>query len=253
LALLIGGVIVAALYILVSMIFVNTLPYSPEAYRAESAPLTASARMFLPPWAVAFLGFGAVTAGLTSLNAAAVALPRELFAQSRDGILPAALSRVAPHAHTPLVSVTVFFAIAAALLLIRMDEEFYGLMAAVGIQLITAAIGLGSLRLSRKFPLLYRGAYVTFPMWLLAACTSVTVFVTIGFLVIVFTERWSVFLSYLALVATLSIYHVLRVARLRAAGVEFDRIVQSVPGTDEAENGINSPKDLTAQESEAGP
>lgn len=253
LALLIGGAIVAALYIMVSMIFVNTLPYSPEAYRAENAPLTASAQMFLPGWAVAFLGLGAVTAGLTSLNAAAVALPRELFAQSRDRVLPAAFSRVAPHAHTPLVSVTAFFALAAALLLVRMDEEFYGLMAAVGIQVITAAIGVGSLRLPAKYPELYRNAYVTFPIGLLALCTTITLIVTVGFLFIVLTERWSVLVVYAALAAALALYHRVRVAHMRATGVEFDRLVRSIPGSGEGENGELPPSECQEQKCEVGP
>lgn len=217
-ALLIGGIIVALIYIVTGMVLVNSLPYNEEAYDPSNAPLDASARLFLPAWAVTFVNFGSLTAGLTSLNAAAVALPRELFAQARDGMLPTAFGRVAGSSHIPRGAVSAFFAIVAVLVLQSFSQEFYGLMAAAGIQIVTAAICVASLRLPRQFPHLYSAAYVTFPLWLLWACTIITVLTTVGFVVIVVAEMSVVAANYAVLAAALAGYYVLRTRYLRRNG-----------------------------------
>lgn len=249
LALLIGGVIVSAIYIVVGMVLVNSLPFTPENYDPDNAPLNASALLFLPPAAVMFINFGSLTAGLTSLNAAAVALPRELFAQSRDGILPESLSYVAPRTHSPLRAITAFFALMIALVLANLDQDFYGLMAAIGIQVVTAALCLGALRLNTKFPELNKDAYISFPNWIVWTCTVVTVVVTVGFVAMMASEMPVVIVCYAVLVAFLAVYHVVRVQYARRAGIPYDERVRRLPGDDEVENG--APPALAEQESEA--
>ncbi|NUM55757.1 MAG: APC family permease [Candidatus Hydrogenedentes bacterium] len=249
LALIIGGAIVSIIYIVIGTVLVNSLPYTPEAYDPGNAPLNASALLFLPAPVVTFVGLGALTAGLTSLNAAAVALPRELFAQSRDGMLPEALSRVAPHTHSPLRAITAFFALVVALVLPNLEQDFYGLMAAIGIQIVTAMICLGSLRLYVKYPELYRSAYIVFPVWMLWACTIVTVVVTAGFVVMMAGEMPIVIVCYAVLAVCLAVYHAARVAYARRAGIPYDERVRRIPGDDEIEND-RAPL-LEEQESEA--
>lgn len=249
LALFIGGAIISAIYIVVGTVMVNALPFTPENYDPANAPLNASGLLFLPAFVVTFINFGALTAGLTSLNAAAVALPREIFSQSRDGILPESLSRVAPHTHSPLRAVTVFFVLLIALVAANFDQEFYGLMAAVGIQLVTAVICIGSVRVNAKFPEFYRNAYITFPIGVLWSCTIATIVVTVGFVALLAREMPSVVLCYLALAVGLAIYHVVRVSYLRRIGVPYDERVRSLPGDDEVENG-GAPA-LQEQEAEA--
>lgn len=249
LALLIGGAIVSVIYMLTGTVLVSSLPYTPEAYDPENAPLNASALLFLPAPVVAFINFGSLTAGLTSLNAAAVALPRELFAQSRDGILPASLGRITPRTHSPLRAVTAFFALLMALVLLNLKQEFYGLMAAIGIQIVTAAICIGSLRLNSKFPEQYRSAYIVFPLWLLWACTITTIVLTVGFIWIMASEMPAVVLCYTGIAAALAFYHAARTARLRRAGIPYDERVRRIPGEDEIDD-APAPA-MNEQESEA--
>ena len=153
----------------------NALPYTPETRsNARWTERAVSSRVRRD-----VINFGA-SAGLTSLNAAAIALPRELFSQSRDGMLPESLSRVTPRTHSPLRAITAFFALLILLVLANFDQDFYGLMAAIGIQLVTAAICIGCVRLKAKYPEMHTNAYIVFPGWLLWACTIATVAVTIG-------------------------------------------------------------------------
>ena len=234
LALLIGGIVFTSIYILIGAVLVGTLPYSAENYNPDNAPLSASAMLILPASVVAFVNLGSFAAALTALNAGALALPRELFAQSRDGILPAPLSRVSPRSHMPVGSVTAFFAIVIALVSLRLDQEFYGLMAAVGIQTVTAVLGVAALRLKSKFPDRYRAAYITCPTMLLWGCTVVTAIVTAGFVAIMAAERPVVVVLYAVLIAALAAYHALRVAYLGRAGHPYAEIVRLVPGDEEA-------------------
>ncbi len=233
LALLIGGSVVAVLYILVGTVFVSAMPFDPESYRSINAPLSASGARLLPPGALDFVNFGAVTAGLTSLNAAAIALPRELFAQARDGILPIPLSRVAPHAKAPLVALTVYFTLVVLLMLAQRDLDFYGYMAAVGIQVMTSAICIASLRLGRLFPEHYQSAYVRFPRWTLVLCAGITLAASAGFIVLIAFERPTVVLLYGLLTAGTAGYHRVRVRWLTQHGVPWQERVHAIPGEDE--------------------
>lgn len=223
LALFIGSGLVAVIYILVGMVFVNSLPFDTAAYDSINAPLSASGALLLPPALFAFVNFGAITAGLTSLNAAAIAIPRELYAQARDGVLPARVARIAPHAKAPLVALTVFVVLVVVLMLTQRDLDFYGYMAAVGIQIMTSALCFACLRLRTKFPDAYSSAYIRFPTWVLLLCTGVTVIASIGFVSLIAIERPSVALAYLVLTIAAWTYHKFRRGVLARSGNDLER------------------------------
>jgi len=230
LALAIGGGLVAGIFILIGTVFVSSIPYDPETYRGLAAPLRHSASLFLPPALVGFVAFGATTAGLTSFNAAAIALPRELFAQARDGIAPRALARVHPRTRTPQHAVATFFVFVVLLLLAGYDPEFYGFMAAVGILAMSSVLCLASLRLPKRFPERARAAYIRFPQWLLVACAIITVAVSIGFSAVVVLERPGVILLYGAWTVLIVVYYKIRTRSLTAD--DWQRM-KAIPGVDE--------------------
>jgi amino acid transporter len=238
LALLFGGLTVTLIYVIVGTVLVGTLPFSPDAYKDVAKPLGASAALFLPAPVVAFIGFGAVTAGLTSLNAAAMSLPREVFAQARDGMLPERLARVGGRTHTPIAAVTVFFALMIAVILTFRDLEFYGYTAAVGLQVMTSVLCIASLRLRAKYPDRYEKAFIRFPNWALLACTAVTVLASIGFVALIVSERPSVAAIYGVLTVLAAAYHAARVRYLRNNGFPWDERVGRIPGSDEAASGV---------------
>lgn len=242
LALLFGGLTVTVIYVVVGTVLVGTLPYSPEAYKDVAKPLGASAALFLPAPVVAFVGFGAVTAGLTSLNAAAMSLPREVFAQARDGMLPERLARVGGQTHTPIAAVTVFFALMIAVILTFRDLEFYGYTAAVGLQAMTSVLCIASLRLRARYPDRYEKAFIRFPRWALVACTVVTVLASVGFIALIVSERPSVAAIYGVLTVLAAAYHAARVRYLRSRGFPWDELVRQIPGSDETVSGVERAK-----------
>lgn len=181
LALILGGALVALIYILVGQVYVSTVPlHGAGAAAAFQQPLTESAAPFLGPRATWFLRVGAVTAGLTSLNAAAIAVPREFFAQARDGLAPRALCRVSPRTHTPQHAVTVYFLFVAGLIALGRDIDFYGLMAAIGILGVSSVLCFAALRLPRRFPARHARAFIRFPWPVLLLCTFITVAVSLA-------------------------------------------------------------------------
>ncbi len=230
LALVIGGGVVAALYIVIGTVFVSSIPYDPEAYGQLKAPLCESAARFLPPTLVSYLGFGATTAGLTSLNAAAIALPREIFGQARDGVLPRALARVHPRTHAPQNAVTAYFAFVIAFLAVGFDTEFYGFAAAVGILVMSSVLCVASFQLPKRFPERVDRAYIRFPMWLLVACTVMTVLVSLGFSAVVAYERPGVLGLYAGWSLLVIVYYRLRTRRFTPRDWEQ---IQAIPGADE--------------------
>ncbi len=188
-ALLIGGGIVAFIYILVGTVFVTTLPYDTLRYAAMKAPLRESAEIFLPTGLVHFIGLGALTAGLAALNAAALTLPREIFALARDNILPSSLARIDPRSGAPRNAVTAYFILVGSLLLCQFETDFYGYMAALGVLAISSALGLAALRLCTQFPLHYAHAYIQFPQHLLYGCAVITAAASLGFGAVMVYER----------------------------------------------------------------
>ncbi|MFP4500409.1 MAG: APC family permease [Candidatus Hydrogenedentota bacterium] len=181
LALILGGVVVAIIYILVGQVYISTQPlHAPGAFAAFHQPLTESGTPFLGPFWLRFLGFGAVTAGLTSLNAAALAIPREFFAQARDGVGPAVLARVSPRTHSPNNAVTLFFLFVVLLIAGGQGVDFYGLAAAIGILSVSSMLSLAALRLPRVYPERHAGAYIQFSRTTLILCAVITIGVSLA-------------------------------------------------------------------------
>ncbi|MBI2422898.1 MAG: APC family permease [Candidatus Hydrogenedentes bacterium] len=196
LALLIGGAIVSVIYILVVTVFVVALKGDGDAMRALKAPLTISAEGFLPPALIGFLSLGAITAALTSLNAGAIAIPREWFAQARDGIAPHWLGAISPRTRTPQHAVTAFMLWVLMLLALGQSMDFYGYCAAIGILVLSSAICLAALRLPKRFPKHLARAYIRFPQGLMWGCAIVTLLVTLVFVAVIAIELPSVLALY---------------------------------------------------------
>jgi APA family basic amino acid/polyamine antiporter len=241
LALLIGGTLVAIIYIVVGTVFISSVPFDEVAYDAENAPLSHSASLLMPAPLVLFLNIAALMAGLTSLNAGAMALPRELFSQARDNMLPPRLRQIHPRTRIPLNAVTLYMALVTAMLLLWRDIDFYGLMAALGILIMTAMVCLGALRLRQRYPDQYHSAYVRFPHGFVILCSGVAVVCAFGFVALVAIERPSVVGIYAGVTMLTVIYHRYRVRHLRAAGIPFETTVTELPGSDETDSAPDGP------------
>jgi amino acid transporter len=93
---------------------------------SDPTPLASAAARFLGPVGAVLLTLGAVFSTLGNESGLVLAAPRILYAFSRAGQLPAALSRVHPQYQTPHVAVLVFVALAW---LAALYGSFIGLVA----------------------------------------------------------------------------------------------------------------------------
>ncbi|MBU2548445.1 MAG: APC family permease [Proteobacteria bacterium] len=233
LSLLIGGLAILIIYITVGMVFISAVPYDFESLMAMKAPLMTTGEKFLPGYLVAFLSLGALSAGLTSFNAAAIALPRELFALARDGVVPGFLGRIHAGTRSPLNAVGAFFLFTILIILAGGDIDFYGVMAAVGILLMTVMIAFAALRLSSRFPDRIAHAYFHMPRpWLIPA-VIVAVISSLGFTVLVLMEVPVVALIYAVWTLLVVVYHVFRIRWLKRTGFPWNETVAVIPGFDE--------------------
>ncbi|HPO16839.1 MAG TPA: APC family permease [Candidatus Hydrogenedentes bacterium] len=230
LALLIGGVIIAGIYITTSTVFVTTIPPDPHIYTQLRAPLSESAALFLPKPLVQFLSLGAVAGALTALNAASMALPREWFAQARDGFMPQALSAISPKTHAPQNAITAFFILVAILLLTGRPVELYGFSAAIGILVMTAILCFAALRLPKRYPERLASAYMRFPQSVLILCTIITAIISGFFILILMFKAPEIFLVYTGW--TLLIIAFYKYRSFHFTSENWQRILQ-IPGHDE--------------------
>jgi len=230
LALFVGGGIVAAIYVGIGLIFVSSVGYDAGGYKHLQVPLTDSARTFLSPSFVWFIALGAVTAGLTSLNAGAIALPRELFAQARDGIAPSWLGTIHLRTHTPQHAVSAFALVVLLLLATWRDADFYSLIAGVGIMVMSAVLCIAALRLPKRLPARYATASIKFPPVIIGACATFTVVVSAVLILFMAFERPSVIAVYVVWAGISAGYFYAQTRRF--APEDWERL-RDIPGEDE--------------------
>jgi len=116
-----GLLVVIALYVLVNVAYLYVLPFD-EVAGANSAshpdaPSVASraALAALGPRIGAILPALFMLSALGTLHCNLMAVPRVFYAMASDGLMPAALARVAPTARTPAVSILAVAGVAALL------------------------------------------------------------------------------------------------------------------------------------------
>ncbi|HIE16597.1 MAG TPA: APC family permease [Dehalococcoidia bacterium] len=233
LALTIGGLVVLVIYILVGTTFIGSVPYDFEAIKCMTAPLLDTGASFLPRFWVIFLGIGALSAGLTSFNAAAIALPRELYAQARDGIAPMFIGKVNERTRSPLNAVGIYFMFVIFLLSIGLDINFYAVMAAVGILMMTVTVSIAAIKLPSKFPDRYDKAYFKLSKPWLTTASILSVLSCSLFIFLVLSEAPVVGLAYIGWTALVVVYHLLRTRWLESQGFNLKDRIRQIPGFDE--------------------
>jgi APA family basic amino acid/polyamine antiporter len=229
----ISAAIIFIAYAFVSTTFNRIVGYDAQMLKDMSAPLSFAAGLFLPVWAVHFLSLGALGAGLTSINAGIIAMPREIFAQGRDGMVPAVLARVTKGSRTPLWAILSVFPPVLVLLLFRQSADFYGFLAVGALLVTNITIALACARLPKRFPDLYNEApfrigrgWLSFFSW--AAIVTSAIF--LGFIILqmsvlpILLVGWGV---------VLFVCYLIRKWWIRRKGIDFTGIFKEIPGYEE--------------------
>ena len=239
LSMLIGGLIVLVIYILVGAVFMGSTPYDFEAMMKMKSPVIDSARTFLPEGWVAFIGLGALFASFTSLLANTMALPREILAQARDNILPSGIGKVNKRTLTPIRAILLYIVLMIFLLCLQffgVDLDFYGVLAAVGILLMTIFVGFLVIRLPDKFPEEYNRAYIKLSKPWLIVFAILTAITSLPFIVLVlldYKNTLMILAVLIGLILLFSIYYLLRVRWLKKHVPGWAEKAGRITGSDE--------------------
>lgn len=189
-ALLLGAGLVTLAYLAATASYLAAL--GPAGVARATALAPEAAQRVLPAGA-AFVALAVAISAAGTINALTLLVPRATYALARDGGLPAALARLAPHWGTPALAIALQAALATAYLLSGTfrDIATYD-VTAVAVFVLVTALALPALR--RRIP---QGA----PGALLAAALLVAA-VYGAFLVLSLVENTLAALIGLGLVAT---------------------------------------------------
>jgi APA family basic amino acid/polyamine antiporter len=160
---IIGSLIIStALYIAAAAILTGMVPYT---QLNQSAPFAYAFSQHQVVWATAVVSAGAI-AGITSvLLISLLAQPRIFFSLSRDGLLPAGISKLHPRFRTPYVSTLITgtaVAICAGFLPIGIAAELTN----IGTLFAFFLVSIGIILLRRTRPELHRPFRVPLVPWL---------------------------------------------------------------------------------------
>ncbi|CAN5191197.1 hypothetical protein BH09BAC1_BH09BAC1_05680 [soil metagenome] len=246
LSLLIGGVCILVAYIGVTMTYIGIVGADNlEMFSLKESPLIESSRQVLSTVWVQFVALGAVFAALTSFNAGAIALPREIFSMARDKTLPSLFGKVNARTQSPNWAVTVFFAFVILSLLLGhyfdsvgiLDQyfqqkkiDYYGFMAVCGIMLMTVFASAAAIRLPNIYPAQYRASYFRMKPWILYIVSGFSILTSGGFVILLATEAKLVGIIYLVFTALVVGYFFYRKQYLAKQGVEIGKYHDIVSG-----------------------
>jgi APA family basic amino acid/polyamine antiporter len=157
-ALLIGIGTTAALYLLIQVVCIGTLP----GLAASTKPLADAATRFMGTPGGSVIAIGALVSTVGTMCASLLAGPRLLFAMSEGGRLPAVFARVHPRFRTPHIAILATAAMSLALSVTGTFSYLIGLnvIARLLVYLSTAAASI-AFRRRRDSP----SAAVSIPAW----------------------------------------------------------------------------------------
>lgn len=225
LALTIGALVVLSLYLLTAIAYTGAVGIENLIHTPD---LILTVLPVLPDWAILFIRIGVVCAGLTCFNGAAIAIPREIYAQSRAAVMPSIFSRIHKNGN-PQNAITLFFGIVFILFLLGdvLDRtgvlahffgesviEFYGYMTIMGIMLLTLGICFCAWRLPRMMPEVYQKAYIRFSPAVLRGLIVAAISVSL-FLLFLVSTQWLILLLYFVITALVVLLYKIFVSHKR--------------------------------------
>ena len=229
----IAAVIIFILYALISVVFNKIMGFNPEELADLGAPLSHAGWLFLPAWAVHFLSIGALGAGLTSINAGVIAMPREIFAQGRDGMMPSLFRHVTKKQKTPIWAILAVFPPVMVLVLFKLGEDFYGFLAVGALLLTNITIAIACLKLPKTYPDDYEKSpfkisrgWLTFFSW--GAIVTSGMFIALILLQLPIIS--AILAGWCVLVA---LYYVARKRFMVKSGMDFEKLFSTIPGYEE--------------------
>jgi APA family basic amino acid/polyamine antiporter len=239
LSLIIGAAVVMVIYVCILSAYLSETGI--EGARLKPS-LAATAQPHFNTLMNIFFVIGVFNAGITSYNAGAIALPREIFSMARDRMLPSYFSKVNALNGNPGKAVNLMFVFVILLLLFgklldaggiiaqhfgsKTDDviEFFGFLTILGIMLLTIFVSIAAFRLPVVYPEKYAAAYIRFPRWLLIIFIIISVLSALLLIGIMAYEKSIVALIYFIYASLIAAYYIFRKNYLRAQGLQPGKV-----------------------------
>jgi APA family basic amino acid/polyamine antiporter len=157
-------VICTVLYIAVSTVVVGMLKYSDKRLNS-AAPLAEAFKSVGADWAARLVSFGGILGITTVIIVLMMGQSRILFAMSRDGLLPKAMSSVNPKFGTPWIT-TIITGVVVAVLAAFISLEKLSELVNIGTLFAFVVVSIGVIVLRRTRPDLERPFKVPGVPWL---------------------------------------------------------------------------------------
>jgi basic amino acid/polyamine antiporter, APA family len=157
-------VICTVLYVAVCLVITGMLNYK-DPQMATSAPLASAFKAVGADWAARLISLGGILGITTVIIVLMLGQARVLFAMSRDGLLPKAMSRVHPRFGTPWIT-TVLTGVVVAALAAFISLEKLSELVNIGTLFAFVVVSIGVIVLRRTRPDLDRPFKVPGVPWL---------------------------------------------------------------------------------------
>jgi APA family basic amino acid/polyamine antiporter len=165
LSIIISMIIIAALYILQTYALTSNLLWSEAASIGPTAVLFAASK-FLPPWGVNFIAIGALFAMATSINALIMLGTREIYAWSKDQLIPSFFKRINPRYKTPEATILLIMTLSIIGVLFAAKLDKYALIVVLGLMVVQFLGAIAVFRMPKVAPDIYGKAQIRFsPFW----------------------------------------------------------------------------------------
>lgn len=225
LALLLGAGMVMIIYMGILSAYLSEVG---PALITQKPSLADTAKPYFNDAMNIFFMIGVLNAGITSYNAGAIALPREIFSMARDGMLPSFFARVNALNGNPGKAVFAMFSIVTLLILFTKGLsilgiienyfghhtndiiEFFGFMTILGIMLLTIMSSIAAARLPYRYKERYVAAYIQIPHWLLNVFVIMSVLSSTTIVFIMIIEKPLIALIYILFSGLIGIYYLFR-------------------------------------------
>jgi len=156
-AIFISFAVILALYTLVPLALVMTLPWA--SYADTSMAVVSASEVFLPSWMVDFMAISALFAAATSINGLLMALSRDWFKGAKVKVFPNYFAKLDDRRGVPVRAVVLVGALSMVGIFMGGTITDYAQAAVLGIMVMQILTGFAVLRLPKLLPELYEQAH----------------------------------------------------------------------------------------------
>jgi len=219
-AIIISLVLVLFFYILQTYVFTGTLLWS-EAPKIGDTAFLAAARTFLPEWVVAFIAFAALLAMATTINSIMFMAAREMYAWSRDHVIPTVFNRINRRFYTPEMAILLMTVLSVISIIFAAGLEKYALMVVFALMVIQSFGATAVWKMPKRASDIYEKALFKFsPFWRWFTWIGCLVCFTLIFLFGMLADL-KTGLIFIGILAVGLIYWFWRKSHLRKRGIDL--------------------------------